>query len=57
MAESLLDSTSAHVRLALRVYFNFVLLLLAFVGDQCCKKVSHIRLLRKQPLEITQATE
>jgi hypothetical protein len=56
MARILLDSSSAHVRLALRVYFNVILLVLAFIGDQCCKKKSHLRLLRKQPLEITQAT-
>jgi hypothetical protein len=52
----LLGSTSAHVRLALRIYFNVILLLLGLIGDQCCKKRSHLLLLRKRSLEMTQTT-
>jgi hypothetical protein len=56
MVRILFNSTSPHVRLALRVYFNVILLLLGFIGDQCCKNRSHLRLLRNRPLEITQTT-
>jgi hypothetical protein len=56
MIRILLDWSSAHVRLALRVYFNVLLPLLGLIGDQCCKKRSQLRLLRGLPLEITQTT-
>ena len=56
MVQILLGSASAHVRPALRIYFSVILMLLGLVGDQCCKKRSHLRLLRKQLLEITQTT-
>jgi hypothetical protein len=56
MVRILFSATSAHVRLALRVYFNVILLLLGLIGDQCCKNRSHLRLLRNRPLEITQTT-
>jgi hypothetical protein len=56
MVRILFNSTSATVRLVLRVYFNVVLLLLGLIGDQCCKNRSRLRLLRNRPLEITQTT-
>ncbi|KAF2100289.1 hypothetical protein NA57DRAFT_54380 [Rhizodiscina lignyota] len=56
MARILLDLASPHVRLALRIYFNVILPLLGLIGDQCCKKRSQLRLLRKRPLEITHMT-
>lgn len=56
MAQLLLDVSSAHTRLALRIYFNVILPLLALIGDQCCRKRSQLRLLRSQTLDITQTT-
>jgi hypothetical protein len=56
MAQILLDVSSAHARLALRIYFNVLLSLLALIGDQCCRKRSQLRLLRGQTLDITQTT-
>jgi hypothetical protein len=56
MAQLLFDYPSAYVRLALRAYFTVLLLLLAFLGDQCCGKRVKLRLYYRRFVSVRQMT-
>jgi hypothetical protein len=56
MAHILIDAPSAHVRIALRAYFTWLLLLLGLIGDRCCAMRVKLRLYRHQLVSIPQMT-
>ena len=56
MTDTILNIASSHARLALRVYFNVVLLLFSIIGDRCCRGRSQLRLLQRKSLDIVQTT-
>jgi hypothetical protein len=56
MARMHIGLSSAYVRLALRAYFTIFLLLLGFVGDQCCAQRVKLRLYRHQNVGVSQMT-
>jgi hypothetical protein len=56
MAQVLLNAASANVRIFLRAYFTAMLLLLSFLGDQCCALRVKLRLYHHQRVSIPQMT-
>lgn len=56
MAQVLINAPSAYVRVFLRTYFTVILLLLSFLGDQCCALRVKLRFYHHQRVSIPQMT-
>jgi hypothetical protein len=56
MAQVTIDASAAYIRLALRVYFTVVLLLIGFIGDQCCAMRVRLKIARDRRVAIPQMT-
>ena len=56
MTQVLINASSAHVRIFLRAYFTVILLLVSFLGDQCCALRVKLRLYHQKPVSIPQMT-
>lgn len=51
-----LHTDSGHLRIALRAYFTIIFLILAFFGNQCCKKLVRLLVLKKKDVNLTLTT-
>lgn len=56
MQQFLINAVSSEVRLALRIYFTLVLLLVGFIGDRCCALRVRLRLHRRQVVNLREMT-
>jgi hypothetical protein len=56
MAQVIIDAPAAYIRLTLRIYFTVVLLLIGFIGDQCCAMRVRLNIARDQQVTIPQMT-
>lgn len=56
MAQVTFDAPAAYVRLALRIFFTVTLILIGFIGDQCCAMRVRVKIARKDKVAIPQMT-
>jgi hypothetical protein len=56
MAQVTIDASAAYIRLALRIYFTVVLLMIGFIGDQCCAMRVRLKIARNRQVAIPQMT-
>jgi hypothetical protein len=56
MAQVTIDAPAAYIRLTLRIYFTIALLLIGFIGDQCCAMRVRLKIARNRQVAIPQMT-